>query len=437
MKLLSRSVDPKKRATRLEDHLQSEVKLEIPANTDLLGQIEIIKLTEDDLKIVKALKPLVEQHIEQITEKFYENITKQPQLLDIIQKHSSIERLKKTLTIHIQELFNGVIDQEFLQKRLRIAHVHVKIGLQNKWYISAFQDLLNLLIKIVENNFDHPKDVVKAIQAISKLLNFEQQLVLEAYEEENERIRNEQEKKKAEMTKKVCDTAEELAAIAAETSTSVHQLIKQSESIVELGKQGTELALMSESLSHSGKKQLDHQNQNMENIREIMTEISMGTQELNDISNQITEVIDIVKSIADQTNLLALNASIEAARAGEHGRGFAVVANEIRKLSEQTKQSTSRVIELIARTNNHISRVSHSIKNVNHLVEEGTQSMIKTDQYFAEILESMDKTKAQNERIEMALKTLLQVIEDIYKASTEVAESADRLNQITDESVHM
>lgn len=409
---------------------QFDVIIDIPKDSDLKGQMEMIHLTEDDLKIVKALKPLFIENMDLIINGFYEHIAKLPVLVAIIQKHTTVDRLKQTLEIHIQELFNGKIDGEFLQKRLRIARAHLHVGLPPKWYISAFQHLLNLLIKIAEAHIKNPNELVQSINAICKLLNFEQQIVIELYEEEETRLRNEQKRIKDELIKKVEIATEELASITEETSASIRELIEQSESIIALAKQGTELATKSQNLSQSGKHQLDVQSQNMKSITESTNRILNDSRELNIISNQITEVIDIVKEIAEQTNLLALNASIEAARAGEHGRGFAVVADEIRKLSVQTKQSTSSVTSFIEKTNQQIENVSQSIKIVNQIVEEGTQSMIKTDHYFAEILEAMKKTNEQNEKIEQALHILLQAIEEIDRASTEVAHTADSLNEI-------
>ena len=107
-----------------------------------------------------------------------------------------------------------------------------------------------------------------------------------------------------------------------------------------------------------------------EEIVQSMQNVSDRTNEVIAQSEDIKNVIGIIRDIADQTNLLALNAAIEAARAGEHGRGFAVVADEVRKLAERTQRSLG---EIEANTNLLVQSINDMAESIKEQAEGVTQ----------------------------------------------------------------
>ncbi|MGR3205920.1 globin-coupled sensor protein [Bacillus glycinifermentans] len=406
-------------------------RIRLPDHPEFQKQLAMVGLTNEDLWVLSKLKPLVSEHIETIVARFYQNLEHESSLIDIIHDNSTVDRLKKTLTIHISEMFSGIIDEAFLEKRIRIAHVHLKIGLLPKWYLCGFQDLLLSFLTLFESALA-VGEYMRAVKAVTKILNIEQQIVLEAYEEEHARIRTLEEERKAELHRQIKDTSGSLAALFAETTGAVQELVDKSADISKTSRAGTKTASSVEEKSIGGKKELEEQEQQLNKMGSSMTEIEQEIKKLEEIAGQIEKIFGIVTGIAEQTNLLSLNASIESARAGEHGKGFAVVANEVRKLSDDTKKTVSTVSELVDNTNAQIGIVTRHITGVNQLVVKSKEKMTEINHLFDDIVDSMKLSKNQSGKIEEDLTSFLSGLQEVNGAVSQVAASVDSLVELTE-----
>lgn len=433
MKLLFKRKIQAYEQTLLEMSKQMEPVVKVNVDSDLEKQLNMLDLTVEDFAVAQALKPFVEGKNTTIIDRFYKNLEHNRDLIVIIEKNSSIERLKKTLSRHVVEMFSGEMSEAFIQRRKIIAHIHVRIGLTQKWYIASFQKIFDGLMDLVLENFPCQADRTLAIKVINKLLNLEQQVVLEAYDDEVLRINEEEALAKTQLIESLEQTSSELASLAERTNTSIEEMTSQVNIVTANSITGTELAEEASKAAIQGKSRLNAMDGSLKNMEQGTIKVNQEMTSLEETSTQIKEIIGIVKSIADQTNLLALNASIEAARAGEHGLGFAVVADEVRKLAEQTGNSVTNVTDLVNQTNEQVMHSATSIKEVQDFLTDVREQMKNTEIAFGKIDESMEKTKTSNENIQGDLEVFNNKIHEIEQSAATVIESANKLNELMGE----
>ncbi|MDP4143647.1 MAG: methyl-accepting chemotaxis protein [Bacillota bacterium] len=163
--------------------------------------------------------------------------------------------------------------------------------------------------------------------------------------------------------------------------------------------------------------------ENMKATDDVFQEIN----KLSEKSNSIGSIIETINGIAEQTNLLALNAAIEAARAGESGRGFAVVADEIRKLAEQSSNSTHKVDNILVEIINIIGKTQGTMKYNKNIVKESNEKLDTTVNSFNNIVLS-------SEEIFNLISVLNNELETIKKLKNDLLESMEKLASISEES---
>ncbi|WP_324005476.1 methyl-accepting chemotaxis protein [Aeromonas hydrophila] len=123
----------------------------------------------------------------------------------------------------------------------------------------------------------------------------------------------------------------------------------------------------------------------IQSISDTVSNAASSIADLNSHTQQISEIIEVIRGIADQTNLLALNAAIEAARAGEQGRGFAVVADEVRNLASRSAASTQQITGMIGKIQSGADASIRSMENTVNNVSRGVSLASQTGEAIASI----------------------------------------------------
>lgn len=172
------------------------------------------------------------------------------------------------------------------------------------------------------------------------------------------------------------------------------------------------------------KGSVDRSTSAMDQVDRTLESIVEGVKEINvtasSMKNQVKTFVETaqnvasnitgISSIAEQTNLLALNASIEAARAGEAGKGFAVVAEEIRKLSDGTKELLDNMTQLL-------TALESASLNTNQEVEATTLGIEKVESKIAEVASSI----VENRECTKLLQSQIEEMNSLLKAFSEEA----------------
>jgi len=224
-----------------------------------------------------------------------------------------------------------------------------------------------------------------------------------------------------------------MAMVVEKMSTSIEQIAVSGKSVSEIAN-GTSKATV------EGRQAIDQAMIQMKHIGQGSDAVQKAIGELVKGSNEISEIVNLISSIAGQTNLLALNAAIEAARAGEHGKGFAVVADEVRKLAEDSNQATQKIANLIKKNENDMKEALSATQANNNGVTTGVSVVELAGNTFKKIADSVVQLSAQvNEisdsidQIAVGSQVLVKSVQHIDKVSKETAGEFHMVSAATEE----
>lgn len=185
-------------------------------------------------------------------------------------------------------------------------------------------------------------------------------------------------------------------------------------------------------IAHTGNDAVNNSINAMKEIEKSVIYAKNVVNDLNKKSERINEMLKVINNISYNTNLLALNASIEAARAGEAGRGFAVVANEVKKLAENSANSTSQISQVIKEINNEVSNTINAMNDSMGKIQEGMEIANNTMVVFNEIINAINNTSKVTEEINNAIARQTQSLESVISLTSDMTNNSNKVTSLVD-----
>ncbi|WHS61088.1 methyl-accepting chemotaxis protein [Pseudomonas sp. G2-4] len=246
----------------------------------------------------------------------------------------------------------------------------------------------------------------------------------------------------------IASAAEELSAVTEQTSagvnsqkvetdqvaTAMHEMTATVQEVARNAEEASQAAAAADGEARAGDKVVSEAIAQIERLASEVVRSTDAMTVLQQESDKIGSVMDVIKAVAEQTNLLALNAAIEAARAGEAGRGFAVVADEVRGLAQRTQKSTEEIEGLVAGLQNGTQQVAAVMNNSRSLTDSSVALTRKAGESLGNITRTVSNIQSMNQQIAAAAEQQSAVAEEISRSIINVRDVSEQTAAASEET---
>lgn len=201
--------------------------------------------------------------------------------------------------------------------------------------------------------------------------------------------------------------------VAQELNNSMQMMAQKSKSVEDHSSNASSATKQAVSNVKEGGEVVAGASETIQQVSDDMQKITTAVMQLNNDSQTISSVINVIREIADQTNLLALNAAIEAARAGEHGRGFAVVADEVRNLAQRTQESTLQIEQVIDKIRSATDETVKVVDRGQITTQAGYDAVMKAQQVLNPVVIIIDDINNMNKEMLASAQSQNTLVQDV------------------------
>lgn len=141
-----------------------------------------VELTHEDIELLRYLLPFMERHVDGIVAQFYAHLLKYSEARAFFKDEESLSRMKSAQREYLLDLFRGNYGDDYYENRLQLGVAQVQIGLLPKWYLGSNSKLLCLIVSLLAQKYRlRPQKLARYILALNKVMNLDQQLIIDTY----------------------------------------------------------------------------------------------------------------------------------------------------------------------------------------------------------------------------------------------------------------